>query len=144
MDAREGSVRQLGGDDAITTRMGAVALFLSVPVLVVAELFHPSREDPMDNVALFIYGLAIALGSVYTGWAGLIAAVSGVALMYNGVIEVAYEGFVPSIVKLVGLALLALWALAMAFLMWRNGSGRRIARLASTPTYPTQRPTRPR
>ena len=40
--------------------------------------------------------------------------------MYNGVIEVAYEGFVPSIIKLVGFALLALWAFLMAFLMWRN------------------------
>ena len=60
--------------------------------------------------------------------------------MYNGLVEVAYEGFVPSIIKLVGLALWAVWALIMAILMWRNGSGRRIARLASTPTDPAQRP----
>lgn len=54
MDAREGSVRQVGGDDAITTRIGAVALPLAIPVLVVAELFHPQREDPMDNTAVFL------------------------------------------------------------------------------------------
>jgi hypothetical protein len=53
MDAREGTVGRVGGDDAITTRLGAVALPLGVIVLTVAELFHPSREDPMDNVAVF-------------------------------------------------------------------------------------------
>src|SRR5829696_8709620 len=53
MDAREGSVRQGGGDDAITTRLGAAALPLGVVVLVVAETLHPSREDPMDNPAVF-------------------------------------------------------------------------------------------
>ena len=245
MDAREGTVGQVGRDDAITTRLGAVALSLCVPVLAVAEIFHPSREDPMDNPAvfmeyahsdiwttvhlaqyfgfllllgglvalyysisarpgvggglapfgltaavtaaasftvlqavdgislkravdawvgaaatqktaafaaaeavrwteigmnslsyfllgltLFLYGLAIALGSVYPRWAGLIAVISGGAFMYNGVIEVAYEGFVPSIIKLAGFALLALWAFLMAFLMWRN-SGRK-ARIRRT------------
>ena len=64
--------------------------------------------------------------------------------MYNGVVEVAYEGFVASIIKLVGLALLAVWASVMAILMWRNGSQRRITRLASTPTDPAQRPASPR
>lgn len=47
MDARIGA-------DAITTRIGAVALPLGVIVLVVAEIFHPSREDPMDNRAVFM------------------------------------------------------------------------------------------
>jgi hypothetical protein len=256
---REDPVGQVGGDDAITTRIGAVALPLSVPVLAVAEIFHPSREDPMDNVAvfgeyaqsdvwttvhlaqyfgfllllgglvalhysvsarpgagaglapfglaaavtaaasftvlqavdgialkravdawasapadqesaafaaaeairwieiamnclsyflaglsLFLYGVVIALGAVYPRWAGLIVVVSGVALMYNGVIEVAYEGFVPSIIKVVGLALLALWAFVMAVLMWRNGSRRRITRLESAPSGPAQRPASPR
>jgi hypothetical protein len=54
MDAREGTVGQVGRDDAITTRLGAVALSLCVPVLAVAEIFHPSREDPMDNPAVFM------------------------------------------------------------------------------------------
>ena len=218
MDGREGAVRSVGGHDAATTRLGALALPLGVIVLAVSEVFHPSREDPMDNVAvfreyansdiwttvhlgeyfgfllllgglialyyslrtgagaglapfglaaaltaaasftvlqavdgialkravdawvsapagqesaafaaaeairwiemgmnslsyflagltLFLYGLAITLGPIYQRWAGLIAVVSGVALMYNGVVEVAYEGFVASIVKLVGLVL---------------------------------------
>jgi hypothetical protein len=78
----------------------------------------------LAGLALFIYGLAIALGRAYPRWAGIVAALSGAALMYNGVIEVAYEGFVASVVKLVGLALLAVWAFVMAVLMWREG-GRR-------------------
>jgi hypothetical protein len=251
MDVREGNVPKVGGDDAITTRLGAVALPLGVIVLVVAEVFHPSREDPTNNVAvfreyanndiwttvhlgeyfgfllllgglvalyysvsakpgvgaglapfglaaavtaaasftvlqavdgialkravdawvsapanqesaafaaaeairwieigmnslsyflagltLFLYGVAIVLGTVYPRWVGLIAVVSGVALMYNGVVEVGYEGFVASIVKLLGLALWALWAFIMAILMWRNSSQRRITRLESASAGP--------
>jgi hypothetical protein len=258
MDTRERD-RQVRGKDPITTRVGAVALALSVPVLVVAEIFHPSREDPMDNPAVFreyansdvwtavhlgeyfgfllllgglvglyysvgtrpgagaglapfglaaavtaaasftvlqavdgialkravdnwvsvpaaqkpsafaaaeavrwvemgmnglsyflvgltllLFGLAIALGSIYPRWAGLIAALSGVALMYNGVIEVAFEGFVGSIIKLVGLALLALWAFVMGVLMWRDGGRRRIARLDSSLPGSPQQPASPR
>ena len=71
---------------------------------------------------------ADALGSVYPRWVGLIAVVSGLALMYDGAVVVAYEGFVPSIIKLVGLLLLAVWAFIMAFLMWHNSSRRPIAR----------------
>jgi hypothetical protein len=94
----------------------------------------------LAGLALFIYGLAIALGRAYPRWAGLIAALSGAALMYNGVIEVAYEGFVASVVKLVGLALLALWAFVMAVLMWRDGGRRRVTRLESPVAGSPQRP----
>jgi hypothetical protein len=84
----------------------------------------------LAGLTLFLFGLAIAGGRAYPRWAGLIALISGVALMYNGVIEVAYEGFVrSSVVKLVGLLLLAVWAFAMAVLMWRKGGRWRAARL---------------
>ena len=54
MDTREAAGWQkTGGDDAITTRLGAVALPLAIIVILVSELFHPSREDPMDNPAVF-------------------------------------------------------------------------------------------
>jgi hypothetical protein len=237
MDAREGAARQVGGDDASTTRMGAVALPIGVLLIAISEVFHPSREDPMDfpavfreyaqsevwttvhlgeyfgflfllgglvalyyslsarpgagaglapfglaaaevtaasftvlqavdgitlryaidawvsaptpqkpaafaaaevarwteigmnglsyflaGLTLFLFGLAIVLGRVYPRWVGLVAAISGTALMYNGAVEVAYEGFVTSIVKLVGLLLLAVWAFAMAAFMWRRGT----------------------
>ena len=255
MDAREAATRQIGGDTASTTRMGAVALPIGIVLIAISEIFHPAREDPMDfpavfeeyahsnvwttvhlgeyfgfllllgglvalyysvsarpgagaglapfglasavvtaasftvlqavdgitlryavddwasapapqkpaafaaaevarwteigmnslsyflaGLTLFLFGLAIALGRVYPRWLGLMAAISGAAFMYNGAVVVAYEGFVPSIVKTVGLLLLAVWAFAMAAFMWRNGSRRRIARLGSTPTGPAQRP----
>jgi len=255
MDAREDTGRQLGGDDAVTTRIGALALPIGVVLIAISEVFHPSRQDPMDFPAVFreyaqsdvwttvhfgeyfgflfllaglvalyysvcarpglgaglapfgfaaavtaaasftvlqavdgvtlrytihnwvsapasqkpaafaaaevarwteiglngfsyflagltllIFGLAIALGRVYPRWVGLLAVISGAALMYDGAVVVAYEGFVADIVKLVGLLLLAVWAFIMAFLMWRNGSRRRIARLGSTPTGPASQP----
>jgi hypothetical protein len=256
MDAREATDRQqVGGDDAITTRLGAVALPLGVIVIGIAEYFHPAKEDPMDNHAvfmeyahseiwtavhlgeyfgfllllgglvalyysisakrgvgagiapfglaaavtaaasytvlqavdgvalkravdawasapdaqkpiafaaaeairwteigmnsfsfflagltLFIFGAAIALGSVYPRWVGLVAAVSGAAFVYDGVVVVAYEGFVPDVVKLVGLLLLVVWAFVMAFLMWRNGSRRLSVRPDSAPPEPAQQP----
>ena len=255
MDEREDTGRQLGGDDAITTRIGALALPLDIPVLVVSEYFHPAKEDLMDNRAvfaeyahshvwttvhlgeyfgfllllgglvplyysvsarpglgagiapfglaaavaaaasftvlqavdgitlkravdawasapapektaafaaaeavrwteigmnslsfilagltLFLFGLAIALGRVYPRWVGFIAAVSGAAFMYNGVVVVAYEGFVPDIVKSVGLLLLAVWAIIMAVLMWRTGGRRRTTEFAPAPYGREQHP----
>lgn len=238
IDVQEATGRQVGDGNAITTRIGAVALPLGIILIAVSEYFHPSRENPMDNpvvfmeyahsdiwttvhlgeyfgflllllgglvalyysvstrpgvgaglapfglaaavtaaasftvlqavdgitlkravdtwasapadqetaafaaaeavrwieigmnslsfflagLTLFIYGMAIAFGRVYPRWVGLIAAVSGAAFMYNGAVVVAYEGFVPSIIKLVGLVLSAVWAFIMAALMWRNGS----------------------
>jgi hypothetical protein len=248
MDAREAAAGQeVGGDDASTTRMGAVAFPVGVVLIAISEVFHPSREDPMDfpavfkeyassdvwttvhlgeyfgfhfllgglvalyysvsarpgvgaglapfgfaaavtaaasftvlqavdgitlryaidawvsapapqkpaafaaaevarwteigmngfsyflaGLTLFIFGLAITLGRAYPRWLGLLAVLAGAAFMYDGAVVVAYEGFVPDIVKLVGLLLLAVWSFVMAALMWRNGGRRRIARLGST------------
>jgi hypothetical protein len=43
------------GMEAITARIGAVALPLGVILFVVATaIFHPHREDPMDNPAVFM------------------------------------------------------------------------------------------
>ena len=70
---------------------------------------------------------------------GLVAAVSGASFMYDGAVMVAYEGFLPSNIKVVGLLLLAVWAFIVAFLMWRNGGRGRIARPESTPE-PGQQP----
>jgi hypothetical protein len=38
----------------VTTRIGAVVLPLGIAVILVSEFFHPSREDPMDNPAVFM------------------------------------------------------------------------------------------
>ena len=53
MDARDVAGRQVGGDDAITTRVGAAALPLGVALIAISEVYHPSREDPMDFPAVF-------------------------------------------------------------------------------------------
>jgi hypothetical protein len=90
----------------------------------------------LAGLTLFLFGLAIAFGAVYPRWVGLIAVVSGTALMYDGAVVVACEGFAPSIVKLVGLLLLAVWAFVMAFLMWRNGGRRR--RIAGPESAPQE------
>lgn len=47
MDARTGA-------EANTTRFGAVALPLAIIVFVVSTAIHPSREEPMDNPAVFM------------------------------------------------------------------------------------------
>ena len=258
MDAREATGRAVGGGDAIPTRLGAAALPIGVVLIALSEVFHPQREDPMDNPAVFmeyansdswttvhlvqyfgfllilgglvalyysisanpgrgaglapfglaaavttaasytvlqavdgitlkravdawasapadqetaafaaaeavrwteigmnalsnfltgltllLVGAAIALGGVYPRWSGWMAAVSGVAFVYNGVVEVTYEGFVPSIVKPVGILLLAVWAFIMAVLMLRKGSGRRRGRPVSTPAGTARRSANP-
>jgi hypothetical protein len=101
------------------------AAFATAEAVRWTEIGMNALSNFLAGLSLFLFGLAIALGRAYPRWVGLIALVSGAALMYNGVIEVAYEGFVASIIKLVGLALLALWAFAMAVLMWRE-EGRRL------------------
>ena len=240
---RSATARRIPDSDAAAntaaTRVGAAALPLGVVTLVVAEILHPSREDPMDNPAVFaeyaqsdawtsihllqwfgfllllgglvalssslgprrgaalapfalasaltaaasftvlqavdgvalkravdawaaapegreavafaaaeavrwtemgmngfsffllgltllLCGLALASGAApYPRWAGWVAAVAGAALMYHGAAVVAFEGFVPSAVGLVGLLLMAVWAVVMAALMWRAaGRGR--------------------
>lgn len=48
MDAREAATRQIGGNTASTTRMGAVALPIGIVLIAISEIFHPARQDPMD------------------------------------------------------------------------------------------------
>jgi hypothetical protein len=116
------------------------AAFAAAEVARWTEIAMNSLSFLLAGLTLFLFGLAIALGRVYPRWVGLMAAISGAAFMYDGAVVVAYEGFVPSIVKTVGLLLLAVWAFVMAFLMWRNGGRRRIARLGPTSQGAAQRP----
>src|SRR5215216_3273634 len=115
------------------------AAFAAAEAVRWIEIAMNSFSFFLAGLTLFLFGLAIALGSVYPRWVGLIAAVSGAAFMYNGVVVVAHQGFVPDIIKLVGLLLLAVWAFIMAFLMWRYGSSRRIAGSESAPAGPVRR-----
>ena len=98
-----------------------------VPVIGWHSRVRPRRpRNFLTGSTLILFGLVVALGGSYPRWTGWMAVASGCAFAYNGVVEVAYEGFVPSIVKLLGLVLLAVWAFVMAFLMWREG-GRRLS-----------------
>ncbi len=107
------------------------AAFAAAEAVRWTEIGMNSLSNFLTGLTLFIYGVAIALGSVYPRWMGWIAAVSGAAFMYNGAVEVAYEGFIPSIIKLMGILLLAMWAVAMAVLMWRTNSRRANSQLES-------------
>ena len=122
MDVREAAAGQVGGDDASTTRMGAVALPIGVVLIAISEIFHPSREDPMDFPAVFReYAHSDLWTSVHLGeYFGFLLLLGGLVALYYSVS--ARPGAV------------------MAAFMWRNGSRRRIARLGSTPTGPAQRP----
>jgi len=64
MDAPKATAAwQVGGNDAITSRIGVVALPLGMVVILVSEYFHPSREDPMDNLLGRLSALTTTLGA---------------------------------------------------------------------------------
>ena len=102
-----------------------------------------SYSNILLGLTLILYGLAIALGSVYPRWLGGLAAASGVAWIVHGLM-VSYVGLFNSIPRLVAIVLMALWAFIMAFLMWRNSSRGDIARPASAPPEPAEPPPSPR
>ena len=111
------------------------AAFAAAEAVRWTEIGMNSLSNFLTGLTLLLYGSAIVLGGPYPRWAGWIAAVSGGAFVYNGVVEVAYEGFGPSIVKPVGILLLAVWAFVMAVLMLRNAGRRHVGR----PAGPTRR-----
>jgi hypothetical protein len=86
MDAREPTGQQVGGDDAITTRIRAVALPLGIILIIVSEYFHPSREDPMDNSAVFMeYAHS-------DGWTAIhLAQYFGFLLLLGGLVALYYS-----------------------------------------------------
>jgi hypothetical protein len=86
MDAREVTGRQVGGNDAITTRIGAVALPLGIIVILFSEYFHPSREDPMDNPAVF---MEYARSDIWT--AVHLAEYFGFLLLLGGLVALYYS-----------------------------------------------------
>jgi hypothetical protein len=87
MEAREAAPRQIGGDDAITTRMGAVALPLGIVLIVISEIFHPAREDPMDFLAVFKeYAQSNVWTTVHLGeYFGFLLLLGGLVALYYSV-----------------------------------------------------------
>src|SRR5215203_3062856 len=81
MDAR-------GGAEAITTRIGAIALPLGVILFVVATaIFHPSREAPMDNPVVFMeYAQSDSWIAVHLAqWFAALLIVGGLVALYYSI-----------------------------------------------------------
>ena len=104
-----------------------VAIFAAAEALRWTEYALQSFSNILLGLTLILYGLAIALGTVYPRWLGWVAVGSGVAWIVHGLM-VPYIGLFDSIPRLVAIVLMALWAFIMAVLMWRNSSRGRIAR----------------
>src|SRR5215216_2555033 len=87
MDASEDKGRQLGGDDAITTRIGALALPIGVVLIAISEIFHPSREDPMDFPAVFTeYAQSNLWTTVHLGeYLGFLLLLGGLVALYYSI-----------------------------------------------------------
>jgi hypothetical protein len=109
------------------------AAFAAAEALKYTEYAIQSLFTILLGLTLILYGLAIALGTVYPRRLGWVAVGSGVAWIAHGV-RVPYIGLSDSIGEAVGAVLLYLWAFIMAFVMWRNSSRGRIARLESAST----------
>jgi hypothetical protein len=110
-----------------------VAAFAAAEAIRWIEIGVNSLSFVMVGLTLLLFGVALALSSVYPRWVGAIGAAAGVANVIKGV-GVSYEGFAPSIAALVGLALLALWALIMVILMWRASNRPTLAEVTETPS----------
>jgi hypothetical protein len=110
------------------------AAFAAAEALRWTEYALQSFSNILLGLTLILYGLAIALGTVYPRWLGWIAVGSGVAWIVHGLL-VPYVGLIDSPPREVALVLMTLWAFIMAFVMWRN-SGRRqpiVRRQAASP-----------
>ncbi len=118
-------------------------LFAAALALRWTEYALQSYSNILLGLTLILYGLAIALGTVYPRWLGWVAAGSGVAWIVHGLM-VPYIGLFPSIPRGVAQVLMYLWAFIMAFLMWRNSSRGRIARDESVAPEPAEPPASPR
>jgi len=103
-----------------------VAAFTAAEAIRWIEICVNSLSFSLVGLTLVLYGVAMALGDGYPRWTGWLAAAAGIAHLIRGV-GVSYQGFVPSITALIGLALLALWTVVMALLMWRQSNPRPVA-----------------
>ena len=87
MAAYEATAQQVGGDNPITTRIGAAALPLAIIVIAVSEYFHPSTEDPMNNPAVFMeYSQSEIWTTVHlTEYFGFLLLIGGLVALYYSV-----------------------------------------------------------
>jgi hypothetical protein len=108
------------------------AAFAAAEALRWSEYGLQGYSNILLGLTLILYGLAIALGTVYPRWVGWVAVGSGVAWIVHGLM-VPYIGLFTSIPRGVALILMYLWTFIMAFGMWRNSSRGRITRRSANP-----------
>jgi hypothetical protein len=101
------------------------AAFAAAEAVRFIEQGLQSYSNILIGLALILLGAATTAGRTYPRWLGALAAGSGVAWVIHGVM-VPYVGFFDSTPRLVGMALLVIWGLIMAVVMWRS-AGRRTA-----------------
>jgi hypothetical protein len=114
-----------------------VAAFSAAAALRWTEYSLQSYSFILLGLTFILYGLAIALGTIYPRWLGWVAVGSGVAWIAHGLM-VPYVGLFDSIPRLVAIVLMALWAFIIGVLMWR------IARPESAPPDPATTAASPR
>ncbi len=119
------------------------AAFAAAEAVRWTEYAFQSFSNILLGLTLILYGLAIALGTLYPRWLGGVAVGSGMAWIIHGVM-VSYIGLFDSAPRLAGMVLLGMWAFIMAVLMWRNSSRGRLARPESAAPEPTTPPAIPR
>jgi hypothetical protein len=98
-----------------------VAVFAAAEAIRWIEIGVNSLSFSLAGLTLVLYGISLALSGVYPRWTGWLAAAAGVAQVIRGV-DTSFQGFGTSITELIGLALLALWTVIMAVMMWRRSN----------------------
>jgi hypothetical protein len=76
------------GAEAMMTRIGAVLLPVSIILFVVATaIFHPNREDPMDNQAIFMeYAQSDSWVAVhFAQWVAALLLIGGLVALYYSI-----------------------------------------------------------
>jgi hypothetical protein len=95
------------------------AAFAAADALRWTEYGFQSYSNILIGLAVGLFGLAITRGTGYPRWLGYLALGSACGWITHG-LAVAYVGLFDSIPRLIGIALLALFAAGMAPLMWRR------------------------
>jgi uncharacterized MnhB-related membrane protein len=75
------------GTEALTTRIGAIALPLGIILHVVAKAFHPSLEDAMDNRAVFMeYAQSNSwVAGHFAQWFAVLLLLGGLGALYYSI-----------------------------------------------------------
>lgn len=120
LQAVDGVALKWAADNWADARPGEeTATFAAAEAVRFIEYGLQSYANILLGLAMLFLGAATAAGGTYPRWLGGLAAGSGVAWILHGVM-VTYIGLFDSTPRLVGMALLVIWGLIMATLMWRS------------------------